>query len=66
MNLALENATDVQYVLTDLSGKIIHIEKSFNVTDEVKTFDVSKYPAGVFLLNVITNDASTTKRIVKK
>ena len=66
VNLALENATDVQYVLTDLSGKIIHIEKSFNVTDEVKTFDVSKYPAGVFLLNVITNDASTTKRIVKK
>jgi hypothetical protein len=66
VNVSLENSADVQYILTDVSGRIIHVEKSFNVSNEVKTFDVSKYPAGVFLLNVVTADGFTSKRIIKR
>jgi hypothetical protein len=66
VNYTLENASDVQYIITDVSGRIVLVEKSFNVTNEAKTFDVSKFAAGVYLLNVVSDNGSTTKRIIKK
>jgi hypothetical protein len=62
----LENVSDVQYIMTDLSGRLVHIEKSFDVTNESKTFDISKLPSGVYLLNIVSNNGSSVKRIIKK
>jgi len=66
VSYTLEDASDVQYVMTDVSGRMVHIEKSFNVTNETKAFDISELPAGVYMLNIVSDNASSTKRIIKK
>jgi hypothetical protein len=66
VSYSLEDVSDVQYIMTDLSGRLVHIEKSFDVTNESKTFDISKFAPGVYLLNIVSNNGSTVKRIIKK
>ncbi len=66
VSVELENMSDVKYIMTGMSGRVINYVQAADVTSEVRTFDISHLPAGVYLLNVISNEGSTTKRIVKK
>ncbi len=66
VTMNLDKASDVRYVLTDVSGKIIDIKFAKNVQNESRSWDVSNFPAGVYFLHVKANGETTTKKIVKK
>lgn len=50
--------------LVDLTGKIIHTETLGNYATGNLQLDVSKYPSGVYLLNVQADEQMTTQKIV--
>lgn len=53
----------IQYVLTDLSGKIISKVKS---ADMYYLFDMISFPSGVYLLRVMIDDKWNTWKIIKE
>jgi hypothetical protein len=66
VNLELDNASDVKYILTDLTGRVLDIKFAKNVTTESRSWDISNYPSGVYFMNVHANGKVSSKRIVKK
>jgi hypothetical protein len=66
VNLNLDKASDVKYILTDLTGRVIDIKFAKNVTSESRSWDISSYPAGVYFMSVHANGKVSSKRIVKK
>jgi hypothetical protein len=66
VTLNLDNASDVRFILTDISGRVMDIKYAKNVTNETRTWDIANYPAGVYFLHVNANGQNSTKRIVKK
>lgn len=66
INLALETATDVQYILTDVTGRVIDLMQSKQVITEQRTMNLEHLPAGVYFLTAKTEDDSMTQRIVKQ
>lgn len=66
MEVSFDEATDVRYIMTDVSGHVLNITYSKNVTNDVQTLDVSRLAAGVYMVSVKTDKGSTTKRFIKK
>ncbi|CAA6825035.1 MAG: Unknown protein [uncultured Aureispira sp.] len=57
---------DVKYVMTDVSGRVIYVEQSKNVTSEVQRIDVSALTAGVYFITAETAEGVSTNRFIKK
>jgi len=66
MEVSFDEATDVRYILTDVSGRVLNITYSKNVTNEVQTLDVSRLAPGVYFIAAKTGKGLTTKRFIKK
>lgn len=66
VELQLESTTDVQYVITDMAGRVVYYDNSEQVSQEVVTVDVSTLAAGVYMVSAQTDKGITTKRFVKK
>jgi len=56
----------VQYIVTDITGRVIIMHTNKNVQNDVMTFDVSPLPNGVYFTTVRTSKGSTTQKFVKK
>lgn len=63
-NFEVEEATDVMYILTDLTGRVLNVTQSSNVTNETKSIDVSTLPAGVYMLTAKAANQNWTKKVV--
>ncbi len=67
VSINLEQVTNVRYILTAVNGALINMVNSDNVMEEVQTFDISRLPAGVYTLSIITENGDiVNKRIVKQ
>lgn len=61
-----EGARDVRYILTDVSGRVLLMFNSDNVTEETKSINIEKFPTGIYFLTAETEKGSKTERIIKK
>ncbi len=61
-----KTATDIQYIMTDASGRIVRMQTNKNVVSEIATFDVQNLPAGVYFMSIKTNSGVSTQRFVKQ
>lgn len=61
-----EEARDVRYILTDVSGRVLLMFNSDNVTTETQTINVERFPTGVYFLTAETDKGAKTQRIIKK
>jgi hypothetical protein len=61
-----EEARDVRYILTDVSGRVLLLFKSDNVTEETKSINIEQFPTGIYFLTAETEKGSRTERIIKK
>lgn len=61
-----EAARDVRYILTDISGRVLLLFNSDNVTEETQSINIEQFPAGVYFLTAETEKGSRTERIIKK
>lgn len=67
VQLSSEHAQDIQFVITDLQGRVIATRRDFAVDGITEaTFDLSPYANGVYLLKVIGEGEESIKRIVKQ
>ena len=66
VDVKFDNASDVMYILTDMSGRVISIMNSTNVTQETKSINVSSLASGVYMLTAKTAEGSSTERFVKQ
>lgn len=66
VNVKFEEATDVQYIMTDVSGRVVLLDNSKNVTEETKVINVEQLSAGVYFITARTDKGTTTQRIIKK
>lgn len=63
-NFEAEEATDVMYILTDISGRVLNVTQSKNVTSETQSIDVSDLPAGVYMLTAKAADQNWTEKVI--
>lgn len=61
-----EAARDVRYLLTDVSGRVLLLLNSDNVTQETKSINIEQFPSGVYFLTAKTEKGSKTQRIIKQ
>lgn len=54
---------NVEYWLSDMSGRIINHQKASSKT---AYFDLNKYPAGIYLLKIKVNDETAVWKVVKE
>ena len=66
VDFSLEDAADVTYILTDMSGRVISVVNSANVTKETQTIDVSQLPAGMYMITAKTDTKSATEKFIVK
>lgn len=66
IDIQFDNSVDVQYVMTDVSGRVVYWNQSKNVLHEQHKVDVSALPVGVYFISAQTAQGVSTKRIVKK
>lgn len=66
VNFSLETADDVMYIMTDMTGRVVNILNSKNVTNETQTIDVSNLAAGVYMITAKTSKGTSTERFVKQ
>jgi len=66
MEVSFDEPTDVRYIMTDVSGRVLNITYSKNVTSEIQTLDVSRLAPGVYMVSVKGDKGTTTKRFIKK
>lgn len=66
VEVQLENTADVQYIITDVSGRVVYYDKSNQVNQEIVTVDVSNLAAGVYMVTAQTQQGVTTQKFVKK
>jgi hypothetical protein len=66
VEIALETASNVQYMMTDVSGRVVRMAAKQNIQNQVVTFDVKDLAAGVYFLSVKTNKGTTTQRFIKQ
>lgn len=62
----LKEASDVRYILTDISGRILLMLNSDDVTIEARSINIEAFPAGVYYFTVETEKGIQTKRIIKQ
>lgn len=61
-----EEARDVRYILTDVSGRVLLLFNSDNVIEETKSINIEQFPTGIYFLTAETEKGSRTQRIIKK
>ncbi len=66
VSLDLDEAQDVTYILTNVSGQVLSMSKAQNITTSNYTVDVTAFPAGVYFLTAKTAKGESTQRFVKK
>ncbi len=66
VNLELDEAANVTYVVTDIAGRVLTMATQNNVTVAARTIDVSVLPAGVYFVTAKTDKKETTSKFVKK
>ncbi|MCP4442380.1 MAG: T9SS type A sorting domain-containing protein [Aureispira sp.] len=59
-------AEKLDYLLTDMVGRVLYREESNNVLTEVKTFDLNKLPSGVYFVIIRSDNGTMTKRFIKQ
>ncbi len=59
-----ETATDVMYILTDVSGRVLNVTQSANVTSDTQSLDISRLAAGVYMLTAKSAEQNWTKKVV--
>ncbi|WMX12683.1 MULTISPECIES: T9SS type A sorting domain-containing protein [unclassified Aureispira] len=57
---------DVTYIMTDVSGRVVYLSQSKNVTSEKQTIDVSNLAMGVYFVTAETSEGVSTSRFIKK
>lgn len=66
ISVAFGEREDAQYIITDVSGRVVYLQRSEQVTEEVQVVDVQNLSAGVYFVTVETDKGVTTKRFIKK
>jgi hypothetical protein len=66
IDIKFDTPIDVKYVMTDVSGRVVYVNQSKNVTAEVHTIDVSNLTTGVYFITAETAEGVSTNRFVKK
>lgn len=64
VTLSIEDATDMEISILDLTGKVITTKSFNNVTDLREDFNVSNLSNGVYMLHIDTKDGIQTKKFV--
>lgn len=62
----VEEASDVMYILTDLTGRVLDVVQSNNVTVETQSMDISKLPAGMYLLTAKCGEKTWTQKVARQ
>jgi hypothetical protein len=65
-NFDADEATDVMYILTDMTGRVLDMTQSKNVTNDAKSINISELPAGVYMLTAKSSENNWTEKFVKK
>jgi len=63
---SLEEPTDVQYIITDATGRVVRLLFSKNVSEAIQTINVKKLPVGVYYITIKTLQGERTEPFVKK
>ncbi|MDC0230331.1 T9SS type A sorting domain-containing protein [Aureispira] len=66
IDVSFDEPTDVQYVITNISGRVVYYHSSKNVSSEIHTVDVEEMPAGVYFITADTHKGISTKRFIKQ
>ncbi|MGH1337625.1 MAG: T9SS type A sorting domain-containing protein [Aureispira sp.] len=66
ISVDFESITDVQYTLTDATGRIVEVLQVEQVTTEQRTINIEHLPVGIYFLTAKTEQGSTTQRVVKQ
>lgn len=66
VELQLEQTSTVQYIITDIAGRVVYYDVSDKVSQEVATIDVSRLADGVYMITTQTEQGVMTKRFVKQ
>jgi hypothetical protein len=66
VKIDLTAQSNVQYLITDVTGRVVRTSVSRNVQNEVVAFNVADLAAGVYMVTVKTNQGASTERFVKQ
>jgi len=66
VEIALDGVSNVQYMMTDVSGRIVRMATKQNVQNEVVTFGLTDLAAGVYFMTIKTDKGMTTQRFIKQ
>jgi hypothetical protein len=66
VEIALDGVSNVQYMMTDVSGRIVRLANKQNVQNEVVTFGLTDLAPGVYFMTIKTNKGTTTQRFIKQ
>lgn len=64
VDLNFNTATDATIAVADISGKVVDMKYVTGVQQEQITFDGAQFATGTYLVRVITNEGSLTKKVV--
>ena len=63
LNIHLATTTNTVITLFDINGKKVY---NNNLNSSINAIDISHFDSGVYILNLLTDSKSITKRIIKK
>lgn len=66
IRVEVKETSDVQYIMTDVSGRVVYWNKSSVVEGEEHLVDVSTLSSGIYFVSVETSEGVSTKRFIKK
>lgn len=66
IEVEFDGLVDVQYIITDVSGRVVYLNKSKQVSAEIHTVDVSNLSMGVYFITAETAQGVSTKRFIKQ
>lgn len=64
IDVELEESAAIQYIITDISGRVVYHHQSMSVLEEHHTIDISALPTGVYVVTAQTARGVSTKRII--
>ncbi|BDS14958.1 T9SS type A sorting domain-containing protein [Aureispira anguillae] len=66
IEVALKEPSTLQYILTDVKGRVLSITTAKSITAEQRTINVQKLTAGTYYLTLKTEKEAVTKPFVKR
>lgn len=61
-----EMNSNVEYIITDATGRVVIKEQKADLQSDVVTYDVSQLPAGVYFFTVRTAQGASSQKFVKQ